>query len=170
MGWFREGHLRLFEEIRVLTLLKCVVITIFVTLVVAGQVSTLLTLVVMPVIFTLVKNFCAKVKSVVLRKVGRITPANIVLIFTVLCFNVVVSTNLFRPVIGAVLQVMGKSPLGVTLKAITLTSLITLSKSKAAAFVVAIATVLPLCGGLGVGLCVLSALTLLSVNIVGVAP
>ncbi len=127
-----------------LALLGFITIAVVLVLIMTKRASTIVALMVVPIVTALIGGAGGKVGTFIVNGVKSISPTAAMFIFAVLFFGILSDAGMFDPVIRGILKTVGRDPLKITIAAAVLAMLVHLDGSGVVTFSIVIPAMLPL--------------------------
>jgi len=154
----------------VIALLGFITIAVVLVLIMTKRASTIVALMVVPIVTALIGGAGGKVGTYIVNGVKTISPTAAMFIFAVLFFGVLSDAGMFDPVIKGILKTVGRDPLKITVAAAILAMLIHLDGSGVVTFSIAIPAMLPLFTQLKMDNRILAAVVALGAGVMNMVP
>lgn len=153
-----------------IALLGFITIAVVLVLIMTKRASTIVALMVVPIVTALIGGAGGKVGTYIVNGVKTISPTAAMFIFAVLFFGVLSDAGMFDPVIKGILKTVGRDPLKITVAAAILAMLIHLDGSGVVTFSIAIPAMLPLFTQLKMDNRILAAVVALGAGVMNMVP
>lgn len=153
-----------------LALLGFVTIAVVLILIMTKRASTIVALMVVPIVTALIGGAGGKVGTFIVNGVKTISPTAAMFIFAVLFFGILSDAGMFDPVIRGILKTVGRDPLKITIASAILAMLVHLDGSGVVTFSIAIPAMLPLFKELKMDPRVLAAVVALGAGTMNMVP
>lgn len=153
-----------------LSIVAFLTILIILVLILTKKLSPLLSLIIVPIIATLIIGQGADVGTYVIDGIKGIAPTGVMFIFAILFFGVLTDAGTFDPIISRILKTVGKDPVKVAIGTAILAMLVHLDGSGAVTFVITVPALLPLYNQLKMSKYVLATLVALGAGTMNVVP
>lgn len=153
-----------------LALLGFVTIAVVLILIMTKRASTIVALMVVPIVTALIGGAGGKVGTFIVNGVKTISPTAAMFIFAVLFFGILSDAGMFDPVIKGILKTVGRDPLKITIASAILAMLVHLDGSGVVTFSIAVPAMLPLFKELKMDPRVLAAVVALGAGTMNMVP
>jgi CitMHS family citrate-Mg2+:H+ or citrate-Ca2+:H+ symporter len=153
-----------------LALLGFATIGVFLTAIMTKQMSVLVALILVPLVFALFGGFGLDLGKMMSDGILQVAPVGIMIVFAVLYFGLMLDVGLFDPLIDRLLKLVGGDPLKVALSTLVLTILVALDGDGATTFMITVSAFLPLYQRLGMSRLILSGVVCLGAGVMNLIP
>ena len=153
-----------------LSIVAFLTIIIILALILTKRLSPLLSLIIVPIIATLIIGQGKDLGTYVVDGIKSIAPTGVMFIFAILFFGVLTDAGTFDPIISKILKAVGKDPVKVALGTAILAMLVHLDGSGAVTFVITVPALLPLYKQLKMSNYVLATIVALGAGTMNVVP
>lgn len=153
-----------------LSLVAFLTILIILALILTKKLSPLLSLIIVPIIATLIIGQGANLGTYVSDGLKSIAPTGVMFIFAILFFGILTDAGTFDPIISKILKTVGNDPVKVAIGTAILAMLVHLDGSGAVTFVIAVPALLPLYKQLKMKNTVLATIVALGAGTMNVVP
>lgn len=153
-----------------LAMLGFLTIIVFLALILTKRVSVIVSLIVVPVVFSLIGGFGLEMGEFMLEGIKGVAPTGVMLGFAILYFGVMNNAGLFDPVITRVLKAVKGDPLKIVVGTVIIAMLAHLDGSGASTFLITIPALLPLYNKLGMSRIVLAGMVALGAGVMNMVP
>jgi len=153
-----------------LSLVAFLTILIILVLILTKKLSPLLSLIIVPIIATIIIGQGANLGTYVVDGLKSIAPTGVMFIFAILFFGILTDAGTFDPIISKILKTVGKDPVKVAIGTAVLAMLVHLDGSGAVTFVITIPALLPLYKQLKMSNYVLATIVALGAGTMNVVP
>lgn len=153
-----------------LSIIAFLTILLILALILTKKLSPLLSLIIVPIIATIVIGQGADLGTYVTDGIKSIAPTGVMFIFAILFFGVLTDAGTFDPIISKILKTVGKDPVKVAIGTAVLAMLVHLDGSGAVTFVITIPALLPLYKQLKMSNYVLATIVALGAGTMNVVP
>ncbi|SHI43115.1 CitMHS family transporter [Lutispora thermophila] len=153
-----------------LSLVAFLTILLILVLILTKKLSPLASLIIVPIIATVVIGQGAKLGTYVVDGIKSIAPTGVMFIFAILFFGVLTDAGTFDPIISKILKTVGKDPVKVAIGTAILAMLVHLDGSGAVTFVITVPALLPLYKQLNMSNSVLATIVALGAGTMNVVP
>jgi len=153
-----------------LAIVAFLTILMVLVLILTKKLSPLLSLIIVPIIATLVIGQGADLDTYVVDGIKSIAPTGVMFIFAILFFGVLTDAGTFDPIISRILKAVGNDPIKVAIGTAILAMLVHLDGSGAVTFVITVPALLPLYKQLKMKTSVLATIVALGAGTMNVVP
>lgn len=154
-----------------LTILGFGMVITFMALIMTRRLSPLVALITIPVLFALIGGFGGEgIGTMMLEGIRTLAPTGVMLMFAILYFGVMIDAGLFDPVIQWILRRVGNDPLKVLVGTALLASFVSLDGDGSTAYMIVVASMLPLYKRLGMNALNLCCVTMLASGVMNLTP
>ncbi|MEH6681234.1 MAG: citrate:proton symporter [Sediminicola sp.] len=117
---------------------------VLLALILSKKASALSTLIVVPIIGSLIAGFGLDTAEFAIQGIKNIAPVVAMFVFAILFFGVLTDAGMFDPIIDTILRLVGRNPVKITIGTAVLAMIVHLDGSGAITFLIAIPAMLPL--------------------------
>tara|TARA_R110002020_G_scaffold123277_1_gene279571 strand:+ start:2022 stop:3323 length:1302 start_codon:yes stop_codon:yes gene_type:complete len=117
---------------------------VLLALILSKKASALSTLIVVPIIGSLIAGFGLDTAEFAIQGIKNIAPVVAMFVFAILFFGVLTDAGMFDPIIDTILRLVGRNPVKITIGTAVLAMIVHLDGSGAVTFLIAIPAMLPL--------------------------
>jgi CitMHS family citrate-Mg2+:H+ or citrate-Ca2+:H+ symporter len=153
-----------------LALFGFLTIVILLTIIMSKRASAVVALILVPTIMAAIGGFGGQIGTFVSDGIKSIAPTGTMFIFAILFFGILTDAGTFVPIINAVLKVVGKDPVKITIGTALLAMLVHLDGSGAVTFLVTVPAMLPLYDALGMKRTTLATVVALAAGTMNILP
>jgi len=147
-----------------------ITILLILVLILTKKLSPLLSLIIVPIVSTIVIGQGANLGAYVVDGIKNIAPTGVMFIFAILFFGVLTDAGTFDPIISKIIKTVGKDPVKVAIGTAILAMLVHLDGSGAVTFVITVPALLPLYKQLKMKTSVLATIVALGAGTMNVVP
>lgn len=145
-----------------LSLVALSMILIFMIAIMTKRLSAMVALVLVPIIFALLLGHAPDIGSYMIDGIKALAPTGIMLIFAILFFGTMIDAGLFRPVVSAVVAIVGSDPVRIAIGTVVLAFLVGLDGDGTTTYMITIAAMLPIYRRLGLDVRILACLAMMT--------
>ncbi|MBY0511740.1 MAG: citrate:proton symporter [Rhodospirillaceae bacterium] len=145
-------------------------IAVFLYVIMAGRMSVLAALVLIPVAFGIMTGAGWGLGPMMLDGLAKVAPVGIMIAFALLYFGLMLDRGLFDPLIRWILRICKGDPVRITVATAVLTTLVALDGDGSTTFLITIAALRPIYDRLGMNRLVMTAVIGLSAGIMNILP
>lgn len=153
-----------------LSIIAFLTIILILVLILTKKLSPLLSLIIVPIIATLIIGQGSSLGTYVTDGLKSIAPTGVMFIFAILFFGILTDAGTFDPIISKILKTVGNDPVKIAIGTAILAMLVHLDGSGAVTFVITIPALLPLYKKLNMSNYVLATTVALGAGVMNVLP